>query len=139
MKTVTKRGGRTWVLQAYLAVSPRHPTWADVTLNAIKGWEKYHRWEGGKLRRDPRLHPDTSGWNFVSAEAAQAVLAELLQYPQEYFLRVIERQTILTEVAIAGYDIENGTVVRETDGSKPIFMGEEVEGCIDGMPSHLDG
>lgn len=136
-KTVKAKATRTWKLQAYLAVSPRHPKWCNVTMDAVEGWQTYHYWKGQKLIRDPRLSASASGWTFVSAKAGESVLRELMDRPQSNFLRVIERQTVITEQAIAGFDIEDGTIVRKTDGTYPAFGLKLVDGCVDAMPELL--
>lgn len=69
--------------------------------------------------------------------AAREVLGELLALNQRYFLRVIERQTVLTEVVLDGFDIQDGTVVRQTDGSVPMFMGAPVPNMVDAMPERM--
>lgn len=138
MSTVKAVASRRWVLQAYLAVSPSSPRWCDVEFTAIEGWTNYQHWDGGsKLWRDQRLTDDFSKWWFVDEAAAREVLAELLALKQRYFLRIIERQTVLTEVVLGGFDIEDGTVVRQTDGSVPIFMGAPVPNMVDAMPEQL--
>lgn len=139
MKTAKTTASRTWVLQAYLAVDPNRPKWAGIILTGVNGWETYHRWENGKLYRDPRLSGRSSdGWYFASKEAALEVLAELLAIPQEYYLRIVETQMVVTEVALGGFDIENGTVVRKPDGTYPNFMSKPIEGCVDAMPQMME-
>jgi hypothetical protein len=138
MKLVTQQASRRWVLQAYLAACPSSPRWSEIEFTAIQGWTNYQHWsDGSKLWRDPRLTGDFSKWWFVSPEAARSVLEELGGYEQDYFLRVIERQSVMTEVALAGADIENGTVVRKPDGRCPTFMGKPVPGCMVAMPERI--
>lgn len=137
MKPVKLQATRSWVLQAYLAVSPSRPRWCDIEFTAIEGWQRYQRWEVGNCIRDPRLTRAFSKWHFVSAEAAREVLEELLAIGQPYYLRVIERNEVLTEVAVGGFDIEDGTVVRKPDGSVPEFMGKPVPNMVEAMPEKL--
>ena len=138
MKLVTQKATRTWVLQAYLAASPSHPKWSEIRFSAVTGWENYQRWEDrSKLWRDPRLTPGFSSWSFVSREAALEVLEELNGWEQDFFLRVIERESVMVEVALGGADIEDGTVVCKPDGSRPTFMGKLVPGCADNMPGRI--
>lgn len=129
---VKEEASRTWVLQAYLGVNPSRPAWSGIEFTSVTGWEKYQRWDAGgsKFWRDPRLVYRSRGWSFVSREAAEEVLAELLALEQRYYLRVVERQYVMTECHIGGYWIDDGAVVPKPDGSKPVFMGEEVEGCV---------
>jgi hypothetical protein len=152
MKVVTQKASRRWVLQAYLAVNPHHPTWTGIQFSAVTGWENYQRWErvptggtapnGGramttKLWRDPRLSDDCDSWSFVSREAALEVLEELGGYEQDYFLRVIERETVMVEVALGGADIEDGTVVKKPNGSVPMWGKEPVPNCQEAMPGRI--
>jgi hypothetical protein len=139
MKTVTKQATRTWVLQAYLAVNPRSPKWTGIEFSAVNGWEKYQEWRdrGRTVWRDPRLTDSYSKWEFVSPEAAMEVLQELQGYEQDYFLRVIERQVVLTEQVVGGFHIEDGTVVKKPDGSVPTWGHEPVAECQEAMPEWI--
>lgn len=109
----------SYVLQAYLAVNPASPRWCDVTFSAVAGWEDYQKWERGHLIRDPRLH-GSSGWRFVSAEAAREVLGELLsKHHQDHHLRVIQRYETVHEQFIGGADIPDGRLVPDPSGKNP--------------------
>jgi hypothetical protein len=139
MRKITGTTCTEWVLQAYLAVSPRSPRWTAVSFCGVVGWQEYQRWtEDQKVWRDPRLVQwGFNTWSFVSRDAAVAVLQELLAYEQKYWLRVIERSVYVDEWFVAGFDITNGTVIKNTKGEAPRFMGKPVACCVEDLPKRV--
>lgn len=120
-----------FVVEAYLAASPRHPKWSEITPGYLKGWSDVPEGARGSDK----------GHCFGDLADVENWLQELQKANPDIRLRVVHKQEVTTvsRSLIEGYEIEDGTVVREMDGSKPTFMGKEVEGCVDSMPTWYGG
>lgn len=93
-----------WILQAHLSINPARPEWSDVAFHGVQNWQLHHDGSRHCPVHDERLKDGRAEWSFVSREAAEAVLKELVAVPQKYQLRVIERTTYVDEWVLDGGD-----------------------------------